>query len=120
MILYSLFLYLCPMPVETLLIYCTCPDRESAERIAGNLVDDGLAACVNIIPGAISIYQWQGMRERAEESMLLIKAGRQRYSELEQKIVTLHPYELPEIIAVPVEQGLPDYLHWVQQCTTKQ
>ncbi|OOZ37801.1 divalent-cation tolerance protein CutA [Solemya velesiana gill symbiont] len=107
------------MPADTLLIYCTCPDLKTAEEIAGQLVDDGLAACVNLVPGIVSIYQWQGERDRAEESLLLIKTSQPRYRELEKKIVTLHPYELPEIIVVPVEQGLPGYLDWVKQCTTE-
>ncbi|MES9966283.1 MAG: divalent-cation tolerance protein CutA [Sedimenticola sp.] len=108
------------MPTQTLLVHCTCPDQASAERIAGEVVDEGLAACVNILGSITSVYKWQGEQERSEEILLLIKTSRQGYRQLERKIVELHPYELPEIIAVPVEQGLPDYLHWVEQCTTEQ
>ena len=107
------------MTANTLLIYCTCPDREQAERIANHLVDEGLAACVNITTPVTSTYLWQNRRETSEETLLLIKSGRRCYPALEQAIVSLHPYELPEIIAVPVEQGLPGYLQWVDQCTTK-
>lgn len=110
--------YLCAMSTDTLLIISTCPDRETAERIANGLVEQGLAACVNISSPVTSVYRWEGKIESDEELLLTIKTSRQRYPELEQAISTLHPYELPEIIAVPVEQGLPGYLDWVAQCTT--
>lgn len=108
------------MPVDKLLIYCTCPDRATADRIAGQLVERQLAACVSIITGATSLYMWQGKLEKTEECLLLIKSRRQRYAELEQTLLSLHPYELPEILAVPVEQGLPAYLHWIDECTQQQ
>ena len=114
----DLIRYLCAMPTSTLLILCTCPDREMAEQIANSLVDQGLAACINLMPPVTSIYTWQGQRETADEILLLIKTSRERYGDLEQAILSLHPYELPEIIAVPVEQGLTGYLNWVEQCTT--
>jgi periplasmic divalent cation tolerance protein len=107
------------MKGNTLLIFCTCPDLENAEQIAGHLVDNGLAACVNITAPVSSTYLWRNKRETSEEILLLIKSSRHRYPALEHAIVSLHPYELPEIIAVPVEQGLPGYLQWVDQCTTK-
>jgi periplasmic divalent cation tolerance protein len=107
------------MTTEMLLIYCNCPDRECAEQIANHLLDQSLAACISIIPPVTSIYQWQGKREVAEESMLLIKSSRKAYDAVEQAILTLHPYELPEIVAVSVELGLPGYLQWDEQCTTE-
>ncbi|HEC15076.1 MAG TPA: divalent-cation tolerance protein CutA [Sedimenticola sp.] len=106
------------MPTDSLLVFCTCPDRQKADQIANTLVDEGLAACVNLLPPVTSVYSWQGRRETAEEILLLIKTGRERYGDLERAILALHPYELPEIIAVPVERGLPGYLKWVEQCTT--
>ena len=109
--------YLCAMPTSARLIFCTCPDKETGERIANSLVDQGLAACINITPPITSIYTWQGQRESAQEVLLLIKTSQDRYAELEQAIRSLHPYELPEIIAVPVEQGLAGYLEWISQCT---
>lgn len=112
-------LYLSPMSPETLLILCNCPDREAALRIAGHLVENGLAACVNLLPEVTSLYRWQGSLEQAQEVTLLIKSVRSRYDELEQAIVSLHPYELPEIIAVPVERGLSGYLKWVEECTKR-
>jgi periplasmic divalent cation tolerance protein len=107
------------MTTEMLLIYCSCPNRECAERIANHLLDQRLAACISITSPVTSIYQWQGKRETAEENMLLIKSSRAVYDALEQAILALHPYELPEIVAVSVEHGLPGYLQWVEQCTAK-
>ncbi len=107
------------MATQTLLLLCNCPDRETAKTIAAELVGKRLAACVNLVPGVTSVYLWQEQLETAEEITLLIKTTRQRYEELEQAILALHPYELPEIIAVPVELGLSGYLNWVKECTAK-
>ncbi len=74
-----------------------------------------MAACVNILPGIRSVYRWQGKLESAQEILLLIKSHSQAYPALEQLIQRLHPYELPEIIAVPVENGLPAYLDWISE-----
>jgi periplasmic divalent cation tolerance protein len=107
------------MASQTLLLLCNCPDRAAADKIASELVEKRLAACVNLVPGFSSIYMWQGKLETAEEVTLLIKSTRQRYEELETAILELHPYELPEIIAVPVELGFSDYLNWIEECTAK-
>lgn len=95
------------------LVLTTCPDTASAQIIADAVVEEGLAACVNIVPGLRSIYMWKGVRESTEEQLLLIKTTRAAYPELEQAIRALHPYELPEIIAVPLAAGLPGYLDWI-------
>lgn len=109
------------MPLDSaLIVFCTCPDHQCAESIAGQLVEKGLAACVTISGPVTSIYQWQGKPEKAKEVQLFIKTSRQRYSALEQMIQSLHPYELPEIIAVAVEQGLANYLRWIGECTQQQ
>lgn len=105
------------MPSETLLILCTCPDRPRALEIATILVREGLAACVNIGAPMTSVYRWEGKVEQAEEWLLLIKTQAVRYGDLERKLMTLHPYSLPEIIALPIERGLAAYLQWVEQCT---
>ncbi len=97
------------------LILCTCPDRECAERLAEALVEQRVAACVNILPGIKSVYRWEGKLESAEETLLLIKSHSRAYPALQQLILRLHPYELPEIIAVPVENGLPAYLDWISE-----
>ena len=101
----------------TLLVISNAPDREVAERIAEALVAKRLAACVNILGACTSVYRWQGEVERAEEIPVLIKTRLARYPEVEALIRQLHPYELPEIIAVPVTHGLPDYLQWVAEET---
>ena len=101
------------MEKQPQLIFCTCPDRECAEKLATTLVDERLAACVSILPGILSIYRWEGKRETADETLLLIKSHSGAWPALEQRILQLHPYELPEIIAVPVENGLPAYLDWI-------
>jgi periplasmic divalent cation tolerance protein len=104
------------MPTDYQIIFCTCPDKDTAEKIAHLLVEYKLAACVNIVPNIRSVYRWQGEIEQADEFLLLIKAQQATYSELENLIKTHHPYQLPEIIAVPIERGLPDYLNWIASC----
>jgi periplasmic divalent cation tolerance protein len=98
------------------LILCTCPDKDTAEKIAHWLVNDKLAACVNILPGITSVYLWREKIESAQEHLLLIKASKTAYQAIETAIKKQHPYELPEILAVPIENGLPEYLHWIDSC----
>lgn len=97
------------------LILNTCPDNETAESIATLLVDRARAACVNILPGIRSIYHWQGERQSDTEVLLLIKASASAYAAIETAIRENHPYQLPEIIAIRIDAGLPDYLAWIQQ-----
>ncbi len=108
------------MDSNTLLVLCTCPDQESAERIANRLVENRLAACVNISAPIKSVYRWQGNIETEDEYMLFIKTNATSYDELENTIMSIHPYELPEVVAVPVERGQQNYLGWITQCTQKQ
>ena len=98
---------------EALVILTNCPDDETADRIARTLVESGLAACVNRLAPASSTYRWQGAVERATETPLLIKTTRERYTEVEQAIRGLHPYEVPEIIALPIASGFAPYLRWI-------
>lgn len=95
----------------------TCPDQETAQDIASQLVELQLAACVNIIPGIESIYRWQDKIESATEYLLIIKTQTDCYTELESTIQALHPYELPEVVAVPIEAGLSAYLDWINNNT---
>lgn len=104
------------MATNHLIILCTCPDKTAAENIARMLVKKRLAACVNILPGLTSVYPWQGKIETAEEHLLLIKTHQDHYTAVEQRIREVHPYELPEIVAVPMAHGLPDYLQWIDTC----
>ncbi len=104
--------------METLLVLTHLPDVASAQMLAGHLVEQRLAACVNILPPCRSVYRWQGKIENAEEIPLAIKTTRSRYAAIESAIRQQHPYELPEIIAVPVAAGLPGYLDWIaKECT---
>ncbi|MEO0313853.1 MAG: hypothetical protein RI928_309 [Pseudomonadota bacterium] len=89
------------------------PDAESAEVLAGALVETRLAACVNLSPTVKSVYRWQGKIERANEVTLTIKTTQGHYTALEAAIRAAHPYEVPEIIALPVVAGLPSYLQWI-------
>ena len=99
--------------METLLVITNCPDAAVADDIALHVVENGLAACANILAPCRSVYRWQGAVETANEIPLLIKTSRQCYPALEAAIRDRHPYEVPEIIALPIEQGLPAYLSWV-------
>ena len=102
---------------ENLLVITTLPDLKSAERLASELVEAGLAACVNIGAEVTSVYRWEGQLQRGTERMLTIKTNSARYAELEHAIVAAHPYELPEVIALPITTGLNEYLAWIEACT---
>ena len=104
---------------DVLLVLTNVPDHEAAREMARDLVERRVAACVNLLPGVSSIYQWQGKVEETAEVTMLIKTARDRYAELEAAIKEAHPYELPEIIAIPVVSGLPGYLSWVLSETKK-
>ena len=99
--------------MSTLLVLTNVPDRAVAERLAELLVEKRVAACVNILSPCRSIYRWNGAVQHDEEHPMLIKTTAERYPALEQALRAGHPYELPEIIAVPIERGLPAYLDWV-------
>lgn len=104
---------------EAILVITNLPDPQSAARLAEKLVEQHLAACVNILAPCASVYRWQGKIENATETPLLIKTVRTHYGKVEEAIRINHPYELPEIIAIPIESGLPAYLSWVaaQTCS---
>ena len=99
--------------MAALLVLTNVPDAAVADRIASALIEQRLAACVNVLPACQSVYRWQGAVHRDSELPLLIKTTSERYPALEAAIRALHPYELPEIIAVDIEHGLPGYLAWV-------
>ena len=105
--------------MDTMLVLTNCPDEEAANAIALAVVEARLAACVNILPRVQSIYRWQGRIESATVIPLLIKSTAASYPALEQAIRTLHPYEIPEIVALPITAGLPAYLNWVAEETLK-
>jgi periplasmic divalent cation tolerance protein len=104
---------------EALVVLTNCPDDEIADRIARTLVENGLAACVNRLSPVQSVYRWRGSVERATETPLLIKTTRERYTEVEQAIRALHPYEVPEIVALPIDTGFSAYLRWIADETRR-
>ena len=103
--------------MDALIALCTCPDAATAERIARALVDERLAACVNRLSGVESMYRWNGAVQVDEEVLLMIKTTRARYAALEERIVALHPYEVPEVIAVRIGEGYAPYLAWIAKET---
>ena len=103
--------------MPALVCFCTCPDAATAQRIADALVEERLAACVNVLPGLRSVYRWQGAVERADEVLLLAKTVSGRLDALTARLTALHPYELPEVVAVEVAGGLAAYLDWVAEQT---
>lgn len=103
--------------MSAVLVITNLPNREAAARLAEKLVESGMAACVNILAPCLSIYHWQGKTESTEETPVLIKTVVARYPEVEAAIRAHHPYELPEIIQVPITGGLPDYLDWLEKET---
>ena len=98
---------------QYVVVLCTCPDDETGATIAARLVDEGLAACVSRVPEITSTFRWEGRIEEEQEVLLVIKSAATRVDELAERIRTLHPYELPEVIAVPVCGGLDGYLAWI-------
>ncbi len=97
------------------IVLTTCPDGEAAGRIARALVAENLVACVNILPPMRSVYRWKGKIEETGEQLLVIKIASARFPAVMDRVRALHPYELPEIVALPIADGLPDYLAWLNQ-----
>ncbi len=98
---------------QVLLVMTNLPDLPAAQAMARALVGVRLAACVNILPGVQSVYRWQGTVEEANEVTLLVKSTQRLYPQLQQAIVAAHPYDLPEVIALPLADGHAPYLHWI-------
>ncbi len=105
---------------QALLIFTNAPNVEVAEQLAYLLVEQRLAACVNILPSMRSVYRWEGQIEAASEVAMQIKTTSARYAEVETAIRDAHPYAVPEIIATPIVAGLPAYLEWIAQETSKE
>src|SRR4051812_2625619 len=99
---------------EALLVLVTVPDAETADKLGGALVGERLAACVNVVAGVRSIYRWKGAVERGDELLCICKTTRDGFERLRTRVVELHPYELPEVIALPVERGHAPYLDWIK------
>lgn len=105
---------------EVIMVLTTLPQESDAQAMARLLVEGKLVACASILPAVQSVYRWQGQLETATESVLMMKTTAQRYPEVEAAILAAHPYALPEIMALPVVEGLPAYLSWVRQETRKE
>lgn len=99
-----------------IIVYCTCPDTATATHLASLLVRRNLAACVNQLPAIISTYKWQNDIQHDAEVLLMIKTARERFEAIRQLVNDEHPYELPELIAVNISEGTPEYLEWIKQC----
>lgn len=100
-----------------LVVLVTAPSAEEAARMARALVEERLAACGNVVPGLRSIYRWEGKVQEEAEALLLLKTTRRRFEALRARVRSLHPYEVPEVIALPVEAGHPAYLEWLAAST---
>ena len=100
---------------DKIVIISTCPTADEAEKVARRLVEKQLAACVTMIPGARSIYRWQGSIEEATEQVLLIKSRRDLFDRLKEELGSIHSYEVPEILALPVVEGSPAYIDWIDK-----
>ena len=100
-------------------VYCTVPNEFNANLIATTLVDENLAACVNIVPSITSVYKWEGTVQTDNELLLVIKTQEENFEMLEKRIKEFHEYSLPEIIALPIIKGSKEYLDWITKETTK-
>ena len=101
------------MASKYLIAVTTCPTLEIATQLANDVVEQQLAACVNIIPAIKSVYKWKGKIEHDDESLLIIKTMKQQLAPLEELVLRLHPYETPEFISMPIESGSKAYLDWI-------
>lgn len=105
--------------MDHLLVITTCPDAACAEALADHLVGEHLAACVNQLPGIRSTYEWQGKVNRDQEVLLLIKTRADCWDRLEAAVRSRHPYQVPELIALPIVRGSGDYLNWINSLVEK-
>ena len=106
------------MKADCIVVLVTCPTRALARRLARTLVTRRLAACVNVVPGVESTFQWQGKIDRCREVLLIIKTTPPRLAALRRAVLSLHPYDVPEVIALPLVDGHPPYLAWVRRAVS--
>ena len=103
------------MKLNYLIVFCTVPDKETALKISNHLVEEKKAACCNIVPAIHSVYFWENQLQQEEEQLLIIKTREDRFDLLQKRVMELHPYSVPEIIAIPIIHGNPEYLNWVNE-----
>jgi periplasmic divalent cation tolerance protein len=103
------------MSVNQLVILCTVPDRGSGERIARSLVQERLAGCVNLVPGVVSTFRWEGEVKEEQELLMIIKTAAGRFEAVREAIIKLHPYDIPEVIALPITEADPKYIAWLTE-----
>jgi len=103
--------------VDYVIIYVTAPDEETAVTIGRALVEEKLAACANIVPRIRSLYRWKGAVEDEREVLMILKTRTELFDRVEQRVRSMHPYEVPEIVAIPLTHGSPPYLDWLSDCT---
>lgn len=101
---------------EALVVFVTCPNRRHAQRLANTLIQQRLAACINILPVVQSLFWWQGRVDRARETLLIIKTSARRFEALRRSVCALHPYDVPEVIAIPIRKAHGPYLRWIHAC----
>lgn len=101
---------------DKIVVLSTCASEQEAEKLARSLIEERVAACVNVIPGIRSYYRWKGTIETGDEYLLLIKSSRDRLAALRTSLEKEHSYEVPEVLALPVVEGSPNYLTWLQTC----
>lgn len=102
-------------PAKYYLVLSTAPSRKTGEKLARQMVHKKLAACVSVLPGAVSYFRWKGKIDKSKEVLLLAKTSRVLFSSLCRFLKKNHPYEVPEMLALPVEKGWPDYLRWMEE-----
>jgi periplasmic divalent cation tolerance protein len=102
-----------------IVIFTTFPDQETAEKAARTLVDESLIACATLLPGSVSLYRWKGALERVTEVQVIMKTAPSRVTDVRRRVTELHPYDVPEFVAVESVDALPDYAAWVQSATNR-
>ncbi len=108
------------METKYITILVTTPDNTTAERIAYQLLEKKLAACINIVPNLTSIYKWMGKIETSQETLMIIKTKTELFEEIKKEIRRIHPYQVPEIISIPIQDGNKEYLKWIEEETTNE
>src|SRR5678816_3922048 len=101
---------------DKIIVFSTCESKEQAETIAQTVVTENLAACVNVLPGIRSCYVWERKLTWSDEVLLIMKSTRGRFGQLQEKVKSLHSYEVPEIVSMPIQEAFDKYLAWIDKC----